>query len=151
MPDKPEEQPWQNPIDADKITESPHNLPYAHTVGGAVIRPEDVGKLKGRALAAMEQQTGQQLGQLYDQMKVLAAQAEAIQKRVSVSEKIYDAEIPFDPIINHRYYLYERNDGRNLLSMIGPEEWGSSLPYAACLARVRLLADHTWEILDDEQ
>ena len=32
-----------NPIDKDKITETPSLLPYAHTIGGVVIRPEDVG------------------------------------------------------------------------------------------------------------
>ena len=42
-----------NPIDPDKIAENPHLLPYAHQVGSAVIKPEDQGKLKGRALSAM--------------------------------------------------------------------------------------------------
>ena len=53
-----------NPIDPDKIAENPHLLPYAHTVGGAVIKPEDTGKLKGRALSAMNQQTDMQLSQI---------------------------------------------------------------------------------------
>jgi hypothetical protein len=35
-----------NPINKDKVAENPGLLPYAHTAGGAVIRPEDMGKTK---------------------------------------------------------------------------------------------------------
>lgn len=65
----------ENPIDPDKITLTPHSLEYAHHVGSALIKPEDVGKVKGRALTAMEYQTDQQLSQLYAQMQLLAEQA----------------------------------------------------------------------------
>jgi len=138
-----------NPIDADKVAENPGLLPYAHTVGGAIIRPEDKGKIKGRAMAAMVQQTDKQLGQLYDQMIVLAEQANAIKRRVEVSENIYNAEISFDPIINHYYFLYQRKNEKYVLSMIGPKEWGSSSPYSIFVAKVLLMADHTWEIVEE--
>ena len=46
-----------NPIDPDKITETPSTLPYAHHSGSALIKPEDRGKIKGRALSAMDHQT----------------------------------------------------------------------------------------------
>ncbi len=69
-----------NPIDPDKIAENPHLLPYAHQVGSAVIKPEDQGKLKGRALSAMSQQTDMQLGQIYEQMQLLASQANALNR-----------------------------------------------------------------------
>ena len=50
-----------NPIHPDKITETPHLLPYAHHVGSAIIKPLDKGKTKGVAMKAMYQQTEQQL------------------------------------------------------------------------------------------
>jgi hypothetical protein len=43
-----------NPIDPDKIAENPGFLPYAHHAGSMPIKPEDEGKLKSRALRAME-------------------------------------------------------------------------------------------------
>ncbi len=49
-----------NPIDKDKIAENPHLLPYAHTVGGAVIKPIDQGRVKGLAVKAMHKQTDMQ-------------------------------------------------------------------------------------------
>ena len=31
----------KNPIDEDKITDIPHLLPYAHSIGSAIIKPVD--------------------------------------------------------------------------------------------------------------
>ncbi len=127
----------------EKITETPHNLPYAHTAGGAVIKPEDEGKIKGRALRAMQQQTDNQMNQLYEQMQTLAKQAQGIQARIVVSERIYQADIRFQPLIGQIYYLYAYPSG-DRLSLIAPQEWGRNVP--TFLAKVYLLADHTWEV-----
>lgn len=135
-----------NPIDPDKITEAPGLLPYAHTVGGALVKPEDKGKIKGRAMVAMKQQTDRQMQQLYKQMEVLANQAKELQRRVEISEMIYGSEMGFEPLVGHTYYLYERKDGNHLLSMVGPNEWGRSFPFSAHIATVTLLADHTWDV-----
>jgi hypothetical protein len=137
-----------NPIDPDKIAENPHLLPYAHTVGGAVIKPEDTGKLKGRALSAMNQQTDMQLSQIYEQMQLLAAQAQKIQTRKSISDYIYQTELRFEPLINHVYHLYRKADLKLMLSLIGPNSWGKSGAELTFLASVKLLADHTWEVLE---
>lgn len=136
-----------NPIDKDKVAENPHLLPYAHTVGGALIKPEDKGRIKGQAVSAMYEQTDMQLDQLRKQFELLAKQAKEIQDRVTISEKIYLADIPFSPLINFNYHLYQKSDGKELLSMVGPSEWGSHMPYKF-LATVRLLGDHTWEVLE---
>ncbi|MEY3682215.1 MAG: hypothetical protein RLZZ289_739 [Bacteroidota bacterium] len=136
-----------NPIDPDKIAENPHLLPYAHTVGGAVIKPEDTGKLKGRALSAMNQQTDMQLSQIYEQMQLLAAQAQKIQARKTISDYIYQTELRFEPLINHEYHLYRKSEDKLMLSLIGPHSWGKSGDKLTYLATVKLLADHTWEVL----
>ena len=90
---KIEEVPFENPIDSDKITENPHNLEYGHHSGSALIKPEDEGKLKSRALKAMDHQTDMQLGQIYEQMKLLASQAQKLNERKKISEFIYKAEL----------------------------------------------------------
>jgi len=146
MQEEKEEPPFVNPIDEDKIAENPHLLPYAHTVGGAVIRPEDKGRLKGLAVTAMYEQTDKQLLQIREQIELLAVQAKAIQKRVEVSERIYSADLNFRPNIGHIYHLYNKNNQQDVLSMIGPDEWGKSCPYEF-VASIKLMADHTWEIL----
>ncbi|MFC3414743.1 DUF2452 domain-containing protein [Algoriphagus hitonicola] len=131
----------------DKTTDTPGTLPYAHHSGSALVKPEDKGKITGRAVAAMQSQTDMQMAQIYDQMQLLADQAKKIRARVEVSERIYQASIGFEPLINHRYFLYQKEDGMDFLSMIAPEEWGRKKNFASFVAEVKLLADHTWEIL----
>ena len=138
---------FQNPIDPDKVAENPHLLPYAHTVGGSVIKPIDKGRVKGLAVEAMYDQTEMQLDQIREQINLLAEQAKAIHDRVRISEDIYLADINFKPLIGHLYHLYKKKDESNVLSMIGPNEWGKNMPYEF-IASVKLLADHTWEILE---
>ena len=138
----------ENPIDKKHITETPSILPYAHTIGAPVIKPVDKGKVKGRALAAMNQQVESQMNQLYEQMQLLAEQANKLQDRVAISNRIYDAEINFQPLISHIYHLYKKDEtGIHVLSMIGPKEWGRSEPIGTFIATVKLLSDHTWDVL----
>lgn len=136
-----------NPIDPDKIAKDPHLLPYAHTVGGAIIRPIDKGRSKGVAMSAMYEQTATSLHQIKDQVEHLLAQAQDIHDRIDLSEKIYLADCNFRPVMGQTYQLYEKSDGSWVMSMITPEEWGAQLPYYH-LASARLLHDHTWEILE---
>lgn len=138
-----------NPIDKDKITETPHNLPYPHTVGGAVIKPIDQGRTKALAIEAMHKQTDLQMNQIRKQMELLAEQAKKIQKRVEISEIIYGAEMGFKPLIGKTYHLYQRSDQTAVLSVVGPDEWGrKGCPYQDFLATICLLADHTWEVME---
>lgn len=138
---------WEQQL--EKIAESPSNLPYAHSVGGAVIKPENEGKIKTKALMAMEEQTNSQLQQIYGQVETLVKQAKAIKDRINISERIYSAKMGFDPVIGKEYYLYEMDNGQDTLSLIGPKEWGRSTPFSRFVSKVKLLADHTWEVLDD--
>jgi Protein of unknown function (DUF2452) len=137
-----------NPIDEKKITENPSTLPYAHTVGGFVIQPTQQGQIKGKALSAMQQQTEKQMNQLHEQMQTLAYQAQSLQKRTEISKQIYQADIPFEPVIGHTYYVYLRKNGKYLLSLVNPNEWGKKPPFRY-IAEVYLLADHTWEVLNE--
>ena len=145
------------PIDVDKIdldklkektTDIPSLIEYAHSIGSFSIVPTEQGAIKGRALKAMEQQTGKQMEQIYEQMKLLAEQAKTIQDRTSISLDIYDAAVGFEPLIGETYYLYEKNSGEKLLSLVSPDEWGEKLPFKSYIATVALLADHTWDIIE---
>jgi hypothetical protein len=122
-------------------------LPYAHMRGGFVIRPEDMGRAKGLGIEAMEGQVSEQLKQIYEQVETLARQAKAIRTRAEVSYKIYQCDLRFEPRINQTYYLYESEAGAPHLSLIAPEEWTTDKTH---LATVRLLADHTWEVLESK-
>lgn len=142
---------FQNPIDKDKITETPSTLEYGHHTGSAIVKPEDQGKLKGRAVSAMEHQTDMQLSQIYEQMQLLAEQAKKLNDRKTISEMVYQAEMRFEPLINHVYHLYQKEDASFLLSLIAPDQWGRSKKSFTFVATLRLLADHTWDVLEKNE
>lgn len=137
----------------EKITDFPGLIKFAHSVGSALIKPEDKGRIKGNAIAAMHDQTDRQFHQLFEQMQTLMEQAQYLKKRVEVSERIYQCSMGFSPVINKLYYLYQKGDGTDVLSMVSPDEWGRTFPYEKFIAEVKLLSDHTWEIIraDDEE
>jgi hypothetical protein len=138
-----------NPIDKDKTTETPNTLAYPHHIGSVVVRPEDVGKLKSRALSAMHEQTNRQLAQLQRQATLLAEEATKLRERVELSEKIYTAKISFEPFVGHVYHLYKADEEFRLM-MISNDEWGVKRPAnLEYLAAVKLLSDHTWEVMGE--
>lgn len=119
-------------------------LPYAASVAGAVVKPTEEGVVRHKALTAMEEQTNMQLEQIRKQIELLALQAQEIHKRKELSLLIYHAKLSFKPEIGQTYYLYRKADGGHIISLISPQEWGPSLPYNKFIAKVKLLADHTW-------
>jgi hypothetical protein len=122
-------------------------LPYSASVSGAVIKATEEGVIKHKALTAMEEQTNMQLDQIRKQIELLALQAQEIQKRKDLSLTIYSARMSFKPNIGQLYYLYEKQDGSFLLSLVSPKEWGPNGPFKRFVAGVQLLADHTWKEL----
>jgi hypothetical protein len=152
MNDKPK------PIDVDKIdldlmkkhtTDMPGLLEYAHSVGGFSIVPTKEGAIKGRALKVMEEQTNMQMDQIFQQMKLLAEQAQKIKSRAEISVEIYDATLGFEPLVGNSYFLYEKSNGKKLVSMVSPKEWGDKIPFERYIAQVKLLADHTWDVIEE--
>lgn len=119
-------------------------LPYASSVGSVAIKPTEEGVIKHKALQAMEEQTNMHLDQIRQQIELLARQAQEIRKRKELSMIIYNAKLNFQPVIGHRYYLYQKQDDSHILSMVSPKEWGGNGPFKQLIAAVQLLADHTW-------
>lgn len=122
-------------------------LPYSASVSGALIRHNEEGIIKHKALTAMEEQTNMQLDQIRKQIELLALQAHEIQQRKELSMKVYNASLSFKPNIGQTYYLYQKKDDSYILSLVSPKEWGPSGPFKNFIAAVQLLADHTWREL----
>lgn len=122
-------------------------LPYSASVAGAVIKVNEEGIIKHKALTAMEQQTNMQLDQIRKQIELLALQAHEIQQRKELSMMIYGAQLSFKPNIGQTYYLYQKKDDNYMLSLVSPKEWGPGGPFKKFIAAVQLLADHTWKEL----
>ncbi len=139
-----------NPIDPDKITDSPGLIPYPHTIGSPAFAPTEKGIIKSRSMQAMEEQSNMQLNQIQEQIQLLAKQAERLKNRVEVSKAVYAADMNFEPVVGKEYHLYAREEGEFVMSMIAPEEWGKKTAFKHFVASVKLLSDRTWEVTRDE-
>lgn len=124
--------------------------PVPMHVGSAPIKPIDKGKLQATAFEAMQYHAQQQINMLRKQAEVLMKQVREIEERVEISRQIYEADFRFKPEVGNVYHLYEQA-GKRTLSLIGPHEWGKSMPFDAYIATVRLLGDKTWEILSTNE
>lgn len=125
--------------------ENPGLMEYAHHAGSFAIEKLDVEEMKSTALRTMYQQTEMQLGQIYEQVELLAKQAQRIKERTDVSRRLYKAKMSFKPCPGNTYFLYRKPNNDEILSMISPKEWGPGHPNIF-VAAVRLLADQTWII-----
>lgn len=121
--------------------------PVPMNVASAPIQALDKAKLQSTAFEAMRFHADQQVAMLRKQAELIMEQVKEIEKRVEVSKQIYEADFRFKPEVGNTYHLYEK-EGRHILSLIGPNEWGRSVKFEHHIASVRLLGDQTWEILE---
>jgi hypothetical protein len=121
--------------------------PIPLSVGSPPIKPEDKRLIRANAVESMHVHANEQIEMLKRQAELIMQQAREVEERVRISEEIYQAEMRFSPRILGIYHLYEKKNGMKILSMVGPNEWGRSFPWEKHIVSVKLLGDHSWEIL----
>ncbi len=122
--------------------------PVPMTVSSPVIKAIDKNKIRANAVEAMHMQANQQVAMLRKQAELIMQQVKDIEGRLVISEQIYQADMRFKPVMGQIYHLYENEDGKYLVSLIAPNEWGKSKKFKRFISTVRLLSDHTWDVLD---
>lgn len=115
-------------------------------VGSVPIKAEDKGKIRANAVEAMHHYAQQEMDMLRKQADLIMQQVREIEERLKISEQIYAADMRFTPVVNQVYHLYEK-ENYYTLSLIAPEEWGRSKSSMKHVATVRLLGDHSWQVL----
>jgi len=146
---KEDDQEQINPIDPDKITESPGLIPYPHNIGSPAFKPNQEGAIRSSSMKAMEEQCEMQLDKIKEQIALLSRQAQEIKDRYEISKAVYASSMSFEPVVGKTYYLYARKEEEFVLSMIGPNQWGKSIPFKHFVSAVRLLGDKTWKVVED--
>jgi hypothetical protein len=122
--------------------------PVPLSVNSPIIKGIDKNKIQAVAVEAMHLQAHQQMALLKKQAELIMQQVKEIEERLKVSELIYQAEMRFKPVLGQTYHLYENETGVFSISIIGPEEWGKSNTKKRFVSTVKLLGDHTWDVLD---
>lgn len=121
--------------------------PIPLSIGSVPIAPEDKGKIQANAVSAMHHYAQQEMDLLRKQADLIMQQVRDIEERVRISEQIYQAEMRFTPVVNQVYHLYEKGD-HYTISIIGPDEWGSRKTTMKHVATVKLLGDHSWQVIN---
>lgn len=134
-------------VSESSYTGLPAFSPIPLSVSSPAIKPEDRNLIKAQAVEAMHLKAQQQIDLLKRQAALIMEQAKELEDRVLISKQIYEATMRFSPTMGMTYHLYKRNDGEVILSLVSPAEWGQRFPFKLFVATVKLLADHTWDIL----
>lgn len=132
------------------IAKNPSKKAYPTERGGVSFQPTKEGSIKSKAYAVMNEQIQMQYDQMEQQIKLLASQMQDLKDRHDLSLDIYKSKLSFEPVAGHIYYLYQKEDLSQVLSMLSPDEWGEEKLTNQKLefkAKVMLLADFTWKIL----
>lgn len=124
--------------------------PYPVSVNSPPIKTVDKRLVKATAYESMQQHANQQILLLRKQAELILQQVKEIEQRVEISRRIYEADIRLVPDVGQVYHLYRKN-GKDVVSMVGPEEWGNKMPYDEFVASLKLLADKSWEILQKNE
>lgn len=127
------------------FADKPNLLPYANSIGSPPIKPTEEGVIRGKALKSMEEQVKKQFSQLQKQYELLVNQSLELKRRTDISYLIYNSQIKFEPVVSEVYHLYRKNN-QDFLSLIEPELWKNK--NIQWIATVKLLADHTWDIIE---
>ena len=119
--------------------------PIPLSIGSPLIKPEDKNQIKATAVLAMNHYAEQEIKMLKKQADLIIQQVREIENRLVVSEKIYQSDMRFTPVIGQIYHLYEKEDHYKFL--IGPDEWGRTKSIGKYVASVKLLGDHSWDLI----
>ena len=109
-------------------------LPYPTSTLSPAIIPNDLTSFKSRGVSQVERDLQQKLLEIREEYVTAIT-------HFNWNKLAYEADINFEPVVGQEYYLY-RARGRNLLSMISPEQW-----FQEHLASLRLNVDRQFELL----
>ncbi|MES2617112.1 MAG: DUF2452 domain-containing protein [Bacteroidota bacterium] len=136
-----------DPLKHDALYQGPDKFsPIPLSVSSPKINPVDKRLVKATAFETMQYQANQQIGLLKQQADLLLKQAREIEERLIISQKIYEADLNFEPVIGTTYHVYEKK-GKTVLSLVAPHEWGRKQAYEKHLCSATLLADKSWQLV----
>lgn len=137
----------------DMTSDTKSSNEFAVERGSVFFAPTQEGAIKSRAFKVMDEQINMQMSNIMEQIEVLAKQAEGLKLRRVISEIIYSAKMSFEPLVGDCYYLYNSAKGPSL-SLLSPTDFGEEKMADKKLkfhAKVKLLADCTWEVLEKSE
>jgi hypothetical protein len=123
-----------------------HALPYPMELGSPAFQPIAIAEAKDLSINTARAHAQQEYDRIMEQAAVLIRQAQALQDRLTMSERVIAADWGFAERHGTNYYLYlNTHTGRETLSLIAPADWQGRCPdHLQYQATVQKQGDSTW-------
>jgi hypothetical protein len=127
--------------------------PYATESSGPKFDLIPVEKQKDIMINHARIYAQQEYDRIMAVVSVLQTQAEAIKRRLEITDLVYAAEYHFQPVLGHSYWLvWDKRKSKTLLVLTGPDEWSTAAPVDyEYTAHVKYMGDHTWMELNERK
>ncbi len=119
---------------------------YPTEAGGVNFDLVPVTKQKDLMINHARIYAQQEYDRIMELVSVLEGQAQAIKRRLEITDSVHAAVYQFQPVMGNVYWLvWDQRKQHTLLTQHGPNDWSSSAPEDyKYKAQVKYMGDHTW-------
>ena len=119
---------------------------YPTEAGGVKFELVPVTKQKDIMINHARIYAQQEYDRIMELVSVLEKQAQAIKRRLEITDAVHGAVYQFQPVMGNIYWLvWDKRKLHTLLTQNGPNNWSSSAPEDyEYQAQVKYMGDHTW-------
>jgi hypothetical protein len=119
---------------------------YPTEAGGVKFDLVPVTKQKDLMINHARIYAQQEYDRIMELVAVLEGQAQAIKRRLEITDSVHAAVYQFQPVMGNVYWLvWDKRKEHILLTQHGPDDWSSSAPEDyEYKAQVKYMGDHTW-------
>jgi len=125
---------------------------YPTEAGGVKFDLVPVTKQKDIMINHARIYAQQEYDRIMELVAVLENQAQAIKRRLEITDSVHAAVYQFQPVMGNVYWLvWDKRKQHILLTQHGPTDWSSSAPNDyEYKAQVKYMGDHTWMEINEQ-
>ena len=125
---------------------------YPTEAGGVKFDLVPVTKQKDLMINHARIYAQQEYDRIMELVAVLEGQAQAIKRRLEITDSVHAAVYQFQPVMGNVYWLvWDKRKEHILLTQHGPADWSSSAPEDyEYKAQVKYMGDHTWMEINEQ-
>jgi hypothetical protein len=120
--------------------------PYATSTVGPKFDLVPVAKQKDLMINHARMYAQQEYDRIMELVSVLEKQAQAIKRRLEITDSVHAAVYQFQVVMGNHYWLvWDKRKQHTLLTLHGPNDWSTGAPEDyEYKAQVKYMGDHTW-------
>ena len=125
---------------------------YPTEAGGVKFDLVPVTKQKDLMINHARIYAQQEYDRIMELVAVLEGQAQAIKRRLEITDSVHAAVYQFQPVMGNIYWIvWDKRKEHTLLTQHGPDDWSSSAPEDyEYKAQVKYMGDHTWMEINEQ-